>query len=248
MPSLNKIAYNKQRRRINRFLRSAEKRGFSFEYKLPKPIKNPTKQDIEKLKAITPQILYEKATFTLPTGEVISGVEGRHYENSQRSKKSASTRKKSKTKQELESSLQRDREEVRNRFYQDRGIEPIASPITSTTLVLENVLDQIRSWDPLPYWSEFFTEQKISDVGILERMMQGAIRTYGEEEVARRLQDNADRVNNILQNVLYGSGGRDSQIDINFELVSFANILNGGYLSQTDSAMLTEASEYNEIQ
>lgn len=240
-----KIAYNKQRRRIQRFLREATKRGYQFDFTLEESIANPTLQDIKRLRSITPASLYKTAIFTTPEGETLTGEQGRHYENTQRSKRSAQTRKRRKA---FNNALNADRNSARERFYESRNIEPETTPIIGSDVILQNVLEELRTWEPSPHWSEFFTEQKFQDKGVLERMMYGAINTYGRDEVARRLEDNALRVNEIVQNVLYGSGGRRSYIDINFELVSMASILNGGYLSQHESAMLTEVSEYNEDQ
>ena len=240
-----KKAYNKQRRRIQRFLREATKRGYQFDFILEESIANPTLKDVQRLRSIKPETLYKTANYTTPEGVVLTGEQGRHYENTNRSRRSAQTRKRNKT---LNNALNADRNNAREKFYESRNIEPEREPILASDVILENILEEIKRWDPLPYWSSFFTEQKQNDKGILERMIDGAINTYGREEVARRLEDNATRVNEIVQNILYGSGGRKSNIDINFELVSMANILNGGYLSQSESAILTGASEYNENQ
>lgn len=240
-----KKEYNKQRRRIQRFLRAATKRGYQFDFILEESIKNPTLKDIQRLRSITPEKLYKTANYTTPEGVVLTGKQGRHYENSQRSKKGAQTKKR---KKEINDGLNADRNNARERFYKSRKIEPETEHAPATDVVLQNILEEIRRWDTPLYWSSFFTEQKENDKGILERMIEGAISTYGREEIARRLEENASRVNEIVQNILYGSGGRHSNLDINFELVSMANILNGGYLNQRESAILTGAAEYNENQ
>ena len=240
-----KKEYNKQRRRIQRFLREATKRGYQFDFILEETIKNPTLKDIQRLRSITPETLYKTATYTTPEGVVLTGKQGRHYENTQRSKRGAQTKKR---KKEFNEALNADRNNARERFYKSRKIDPETAPVPASDVVLQNILEEIRSWDPPLYWSPFFREQKENDKGILERMIEGAISTYGREEIARRLEDNASRVNEIVQNILYGSGGRQSNIDINFELVSMASILNGGHLNQYESAILTGASEYNENQ
>lgn len=61
--SETKAAYMKQRRRVQRFIRSAEKRGYSFpDNILPDIPKNPTKASVNRLAKLTPEKLYSKAT------------------------------------------------------------------------------------------------------------------------------------------------------------------------------------------
>ena len=92
-----KQEYMKQRRRIQRFLSSAKKRGYSFDYSLPSIPKKITEGSIRKLKEVTPKKLYEKATFTgtSETGEVVtvSGRQGRNIERSKSAAKAVATRK-----------------------------------------------------------------------------------------------------------------------------------------------------------
>lgn len=72
----------KEIRRIKRFIKRAEKRGFSFtDYKIPEQPKRITKQRLRELKAeTTPVKLYKQSTYTTPEGETMSGYEGRQYE------------------------------------------------------------------------------------------------------------------------------------------------------------------------
>lgn len=96
----NRAEFNKQIKRIKRFIRSAEKRGYSFpDFTLPQAGKTVRKRDIEKLKKITPKSLYEQAIYTKyadpTTGEALSGSAGRSIERSIAAKKAAQTRKRS---------------------------------------------------------------------------------------------------------------------------------------------------------
>lgn len=91
-----KKQYTSQRRRIQRFIKNAEKRGFSFTSKetiLPKIPKKITKASINRLKKITSDTLYRKATYLTDEGVVVSGWKGRFIERSNASKKAAKTRK-----------------------------------------------------------------------------------------------------------------------------------------------------------
>lgn len=86
-------AYSQQRRRIQRFIRSASKRGYRFEFEIPKIPKKKTMGSVRRLQKITPESLYAKAIFIdYDTGEIVSGKQGRTIENQKRSQKSAKTR------------------------------------------------------------------------------------------------------------------------------------------------------------
>lgn len=98
--SKHKEAYNKERRRIARFMRDAKARGYEFEIGVPKTAKQKgkvTKADVERLRKMTPDYLYSKAAYTRAfdprTGVPLSGKQGREYERSQAAKKGAQTRR-----------------------------------------------------------------------------------------------------------------------------------------------------------
>lgn len=88
--------YKKERNRIQRFIKRAEKRGYIFEDNiLPKIPKRITKSSVARLKKLKPDTLYRKALFggEATQGEIVTGLEGRKAERSQRAKKSQQTRK-----------------------------------------------------------------------------------------------------------------------------------------------------------
>ena len=88
-----KAEYEKQLRRIKRFVREATKRGFEFpENAVPKHPKLITEASVRRVARITPDTLYKKATYTKNTGEKLSGLEGRKHERSQAAIKAAETR------------------------------------------------------------------------------------------------------------------------------------------------------------
>lgn len=71
--------YKKQRRRIQSFIRKHEKIGFHFEENiLPAIPKRITKSSVSRLKKITPQKLYSKASYAgeETLGEVVTAYEG----------------------------------------------------------------------------------------------------------------------------------------------------------------------------
>lgn len=73
--------YRKEVNRLNRFIKRAEKRGYRFDEKaIPQQVKRPTKASIERLKKITPSVLYAKSTALSENGKIISGSEKRKEE------------------------------------------------------------------------------------------------------------------------------------------------------------------------
>lgn len=92
----NRAEYNKQVKRIQQFVRRAEKRGFSFDVDIPTP-KRVTKQVIERLKSLTPEELYKKGQYIDPlTGQIMSGTEGRTLERQRAAQKAVETKRKKK--------------------------------------------------------------------------------------------------------------------------------------------------------
>lgn len=93
--AINK-AYAKERKRIKSLVRRAEKRGYSFpESLIPSIPKRKTEASIRKLKKLTKDILYSKATYggEATYGEIVSGKEGLKIERKARAKRASETRK-----------------------------------------------------------------------------------------------------------------------------------------------------------
>ena len=70
--------YKKERNRIQRFIKGAEKRGYIFEDNiLPKIPKRITKSSVARLKKLKPDTLYRKALFggEATQGEIVTGLE-----------------------------------------------------------------------------------------------------------------------------------------------------------------------------
>lgn len=96
--AINK-AYAKERKRVKSFVRRAEKRGYSFpESIVPSIPKRKTEASIRKLKKLTKEVLYSKATYggEATIGEIVSGKEGLKLERQLRAKRATETRKEKK--------------------------------------------------------------------------------------------------------------------------------------------------------
>lgn len=79
----NQEAWNKEFKRIQRFIKNASKRGFTFDVEIEKPSRV-TKKQLEKIRSLKPKELYKQAVYIIPeTGEEVTGTEGRSYERSQ---------------------------------------------------------------------------------------------------------------------------------------------------------------------
>lgn len=101
--AINK-AYAKERNRVKSFVRRAEKRGYSFpESIVPSIPKRKTEASIRKLKKLTKEVLYSKASYggEATSGEIVSGKEGLKLERQLRAKRAAETRKKKKEAEQL---------------------------------------------------------------------------------------------------------------------------------------------------
>ena len=85
--------YQKERNRINRFMRAAEKRGYIFdEGLLPPPTKRITKASIRRLSKINPDFLYSHAHYVEPdTGEYMPAKRGRIEERKNAARKARFT-------------------------------------------------------------------------------------------------------------------------------------------------------------
>lgn len=79
----NQTAWDKEFKRIQRFIKDASKRGFTFDVEIEKPTRI-TKKRLEEIRSLKPKELYKQATYIIPeTGEEVTGTEGRFYERSQ---------------------------------------------------------------------------------------------------------------------------------------------------------------------
>lgn len=89
-----KEQYKKERKRIQTFIRSAEKRGYRFtDNILPKQPKRIRKESVERLKKLTRTELYKKSTALTESGKIVSGLEAERQRRSKAAKKGARIRK-----------------------------------------------------------------------------------------------------------------------------------------------------------
>lgn len=114
--------------------------------------------------------------------------------------------------------------------------------------VLANIRAEIERWTPQPNWTPYFAKLKENDKNIVARALDGAIAQDGEKAVAWRLEQFASEVKPLVEEILYGSGGKEGRTQINFDLVRFSSIITGRVLTVDESIDLTELAETMELE
>lgn len=218
----NQQEWKKELKRLQQFIRRAEKRGYTFpEDVIPETPKRITKKRLSEIKGINPQTLYSQAEFYNPdTGETLSGIEGRKFER-KRSTRKAQLTKPIKQAQDTEISLPR-----------------------QTDLVLQNIRDLINQFTPSSLWSDYWTQKKEGDKNKLQSLLDNAIAQEGADVVAERLQNYAGDIERIINSILYGS----DEEQVQFDMVEFATIIKGHSLTVQESSELTDLMESQEAE
>ena len=109
--------------------------------------------------------------------------------------------------------------------------------------VLHQIEEMIADWKPFPNWSKYFTEVKREDKNRLKALLDGKIAEVGRKETARRLQENAEGINHMADEILYSSDEDAVNMDLNY----IATVLKGSPLTADESAYYTQLAEsYNE--
>lgn len=87
--------YKKELRRIKQFIRRASKRGFFWDKSpIPNQPKKITSKSVERLRKITPDVLYKKGEYVAQeTGELIPATNGRKLDRKRAAEKAKETRK-----------------------------------------------------------------------------------------------------------------------------------------------------------
>ena len=114
--------------------------------------------------------------------------------------------------------------------------------------IVDKVLNQVESelnrWTPPSHWSDWLKQHKENTViNPMKNMLNGAIASEGRRAVAMRLEKQASSVIDIVNQLLYGSGGKGHHVedDDRTNLVAFAVIIKGRSLTPDESI---EATEY----
>lgn len=225
----NQAAFAKQQQRIRRFIKSAEKRGYSFPVNaVPERPARVTKRDIARITAIKPETLYEQATF-IYEGSTFTGTEGRMIERSLAAQKGALHNR-----------------EKDPRYHTQPGIPPAEATDVADRLKetlerfnqgkseYEQTMEEIDSWTPDGPWNAWFAEKRRQQVDQMKRMIYAAIQNFGFSEAMRAIGRDATAFHNATQTIMFDSKQESIQNAFN----ALAEILKGSALSAEESADL----------
>ena len=225
----NQAAFAKQQQRIRRFIKTAEKRGYSFPANVvPDRPARVTKRDIARITAIKPETLYEQATF-IYEGFTFTGTEGRMIERTLAAQKGALHKR-----------------EKDPRYHTQAGSPPAEATDVADRLKetlerfnqgkseYEQTMEEIDSWTPDGPWNSWFAEKRRQQVDQMKRMINAAIQNFGFSEAMRAIGKDATAFHNATQTIMFDSKQEAIQNAFN----ALAEILKGSALSADESADL----------
>lgn len=230
----NQAAFAKQQQRIKRFIKSAEKRGYSFPANaVPERPARVTKRDISRITAIKPETLYQQATFSYD-GSTFTGTEGRMIERSLAAQKGALHKCEKDPRYHTKAgSPPAEATDVADRLGEviDR-IADTGYKINQGTAVYNAAQQEIDSWSGSPYWNEWFTQRRYEEVERMQRMIQSSIRTYGFGGAMKAIGTQAEDFARAVDIICYDSNQERIRVAFN----TLAEILKGSALTAEEGA------------
>lgn len=219
-----KEQYKREIKRIKRFIKRAEKRGYSFNFKEPQSPKRIRKESVERLKKITPEKLYASATYRglFSDFRELSGLEARKKERSASAKKATETRKR-KAEQE-----KREKEKTPTFDFINEIISMINELPNGRYISYQVFLD--------------FTPHKNFLISLINDRADIASQYNTFEKYSDYLYDNKDRIRVLLDKIMHDSN--ESEIIASFN--ELAEILKGSALSFEEAEMIEELNNYYE--
>lgn len=247
--TLAELSYEKELKRIKQFISRASKRGYVWgDNVIPQRPKKITQKSVERLKKITPKLLYEKGEYIqTETGELLPGRLGRNIERKRSQQKAIETRKNAvkipKYKDKKKGKKDDKKPEQTKEPKTDKQPSKEPQYPQKSNLVLGTIRYMINQWMPAGRWSVNFREKKYRDKLALESILDRAIANEGEGIVAQRLEETgASVIAHIVDAILYDS---DSD-NVKYSLNQFAEILNGSPLDAIESAEIADIMEQYE--
>ncbi len=220
---ISKEEYQRNVKRINQFIRRAEKRGYKFpEIKLPKGA---------SIKKLTPKELYKKAVYggEATFGEVVPAEEGLKAERSASAKKSAQTRK--------------EKKEAERRFFsgEQTGKSSAEYLPIKENIIISNFIDSLieKLQEPSEEYYYFSTrkgkqaknkdrlagvrnDRKKYLLGLLYKEING----IGKEGVTNRIENKQDEISDLI-NVINADSDSNAVYQASTRVASF--ITDGDY-------------------
>ena len=215
-PPKNLAPYNKELRRIERFMRAAEKRGFTFLTDIPEKKAKPTKRDVERLKKLTPEKLYRRAYYTddsgnqipaspqrggkwMPTksGQIAVGGKKQSYKAAMRAAYKRLSRAEARREAQSERAAQKS---VTKREAEQARQEARAAGYQN---IIDNLKDPLIAFTPSYRWDDVAKQTAIQYHNFFERVLNAAESELGAAELARRIQNNGVELQEIIDEMLY---------------------------------------------
>lgn len=192
-------------RRIRRFIKSAEKRGFVFSSELKE---NLSSYSTQKLKALTPQKLYKEARYSIG-GETVSGERGRKIERTISAKKAVETKKRKREEREQREWERIHQDYIENIPLSDYQDEEQYIP-HFTDIVLSNIEEMIYEAEINSKFVGHRWETK-NNAEILRQYLKDEIQAYGRDSVATACEQAGDEIKVRAQNTLMASSDNSSR-------------------------------------
>lgn len=207
--------YRRERRRVNQLIRRAEKRGFIIpkSAKPGKPLKRPTEKSIERLKAITPEAIYERAKYK-SQGKTYRGEEARKIARKEAREHTA----KKKAEQAKNKAEQAAREEAEKIFNIESTAlekaaekpaptpetEPIEPPPKEADIIIQNVEEALPEPDDENEFEVGYGEGAIMYV---EEELESWERPLNSSDwYAERKEKDKDKMRRLFHEVLERDG------------------------------------------
>lgn len=219
-----KEQYKKQIKRIKHFIKRAEKRGYSFNFKVPEQPKRIRKETVERLKKITPEKLYASSVYRGLYSDFreLGGLEARKRERSASAKKAAETRKRKKEQEKRE---------------QEK------TPIFDFINEIISMINELPNGRYISYQVFLdFTPHKKFLISLINDRADIASQYNTFEKYLNYLNDNKDRIRVLLDKIMHDSN--ESEIIASFN--ELAEILKGSALSFEEAKMIEELNMYYE--
>lgn len=217
-PPKNLAPYNKELRRIERFMRAAEKRGFTFLTDIPEKKAKPTKRDVERLKKLTPEKLYRRAYYIddsgnqvpaspqrggkwMPTksGQITVDGKKQNYQVAMRAAYKRMSRAQSERAAERRASKAAQKAVAKREAEQARQ-EARAAGYQN---IIDNLKDPLIAFTPSYRWDDVAKQTAIQYHNFFERVLNAAESELGAAELARRIQNNGVELQEIIDEMLY---------------------------------------------
>lgn len=222
----NQKAWEKEITRIERFMKKASKRGYVFnEDIIPVRPARITKKQLSALKSMRGMKVYEQSRYYTPTGAIIPGSSGPAYEKALKS--------------------QIGKRKIKNYPFEAEIVRDNLKKLLARFSAFAELMDLIDSWSPKSGWSQEFTRLKREDKDKAKNIINGQIREQGAEVIAKRVQEHADEIIDLVWYIIYGASGKEKDNDdyMQSQITHLATLLKGESLTPEEARNLHDIAE-----